>query len=186
VGEMKAKLLRGEPYNLHNDDPELRADLYRCSALVHEFNQIPATERDRRHAVLTDLLGAIGPDSMLLPPIHVNFGFQTTIGARTFVNAGVTILDAGRVDIGDDVRVGPGVQLLTPVHPLDPDERRSGVQWSEPITIGDNAWLGGGVIVCPGVTIGADAVVGAGSVVTADIPPRVVAAGNPCRVIREI
>jgi maltose O-acetyltransferase len=181
---MKDRMLRGDSYLL--DDPDLRADLDRCGELVSEYNDTRAAGREARPAILAALLGAVGPDTVVLPPIHVNYGYQTTIGAGTFINVGVVILDVARVTIGADVRIGPNVQLLTPTHPLDPAARRSGLQSAEPITISDGVWLGGGVIVCPGVTIGADAVVGAGSVVTRDVPPRMLAVGNPCRVVRPL
>ena len=116
----------------------------------------------------------------------MDYGYQTTIGAGTFINAGAVILDVGRVTIGADVQIGPNVQLLTPTHPLEPELRRSGAEAAEPITIGDNVWLGGGVIVCPGVSIGRDTVVGAGAVVTRDLPAGVLAVGNPARVIRQL
>ncbi len=108
------------------------------------------------------------------------------MGDRTFINAGVTILDVGRVTIGAEVQIGPGVQLLTPTHPLDPARRRAGWEAQKPIVIEDGVWLGGGVIVCPGVTIGENSVIGAGAVVTRDVPAGVVAVGNPCRVLRPL
>jgi maltose O-acetyltransferase len=181
---MKDRMLRGDLYRL--DDPDLRADLDRCEQLVHEYNTAGPGSWDLRSTILAKLLGGVGAGTKVLPPIHVNYGYQTTIGTGTFINAGVIILDVGRVTIGDDVRIGPGVQLLTPTHPLDPAERRTGIQSAEPITIGDDAWIGGGAIICPGVTIGAAAVVGAGSVVTKDVPPRMVVAGNPAAVVRPV
>jgi maltose O-acetyltransferase len=184
VGEMKDRMLRGEMYRL--DDPDLRADLDRCTQLVCEYNDTRANDRDARPAILEKLLGGVGERAIVLPPIHVNYGYQTTIGDRTFINVGIVILDVAPVRIGADVRIGPNVQLLTATHPLDPQLRRTGMQWGEPIEIGDGAWLGGGVIVCPGVTIGADSVIGAGSVVTRNIPAGVVAVGNPCRVLRPL
>jgi maltose O-acetyltransferase len=168
------------------DDPDLRADLDRCAQLVCEYNDTRATDRELRPAILAKLLGGVGERTVVLPPIHVNYGYQTTIGDHTFINVGVVILDVAPVRIGDDVRIGPNVQLLTATHPLDPALRRTGLQSGEPITIGDGAWLGGGVIVCPGVTIGADSVIGAGSVVTHDVPAGVLAAGNPSRVVRPL
>jgi maltose O-acetyltransferase len=181
---MKDRMLRGDSYRL--DDPDLRADLDRCAGLVADYNDTRVSTRELRPVILAELLGAVGAGTVVLPPIHVNYGYQTTIGAGTFINVGVVILDVARVTIGDDVRIGPNVQLLTPTHPLDPAVRRAGLQAAEPIAVGDGVWLGGGVIVCPGVTIGAESVVGAGSVVTRDIPARVLAAGNPCRVIRPL
>lgn len=111
---------------------------------------------------------------------------MTTVGARTFINYGAIVLDAAPVSIGDDVQIGPGVQLLTALHPLDPARRRSGTETAKPVKIESGAWLAAGVIVTPGVTIGADTVVGAGSVVTRDLPARHLCVGNPCRVVRSI
>jgi maltose O-acetyltransferase len=122
----------------------------------------------------------------MVPPVFFDYGRNTTIGDRSFLNCGAVILDCGPVDIGDDVQIGPNVQLLTPTHPLDPAERRAGWEAQKPVKISRGVWLGGGVIVCPGVTIGEDAVVGAGAVVTRDVPAGVLAAGNPSRVIRDL
>lgn len=120
------------------------------------------------------------------PPFYCDYGYQTRIGARTFANFGLTVLDVATVTIGDEVQIGPHVQLLTATHPLDPALRRDKRESAQPITIGDNVWLGGGAIVCPGVTIGRNTVVGAGSVVTRDLPPVVVAVGAPARVIKSL
>ena len=177
-------MLRGELYLA--DDPELRADEARCDELLGRFNATRSTEAEERRSILVELLGSIGEDAAIRPPLFMDYGYQTTIGAGSFVNAGCVILDVGRVTIGAGVQIGPNVQLLTPTHPVDPEQRRTGLEAAEPITIEDNVWLGGGVIVCPGVTIGRDTVVGAGSVVTRDLPPRVVAAGNPARIIRRV
>lgn len=184
MGEMKERMLRGELYVA--DDPELEADSSRCDALLAAYNATRAWETDERHRILGELLGSIGPGSGIRPPLYMDYGYQTTIGARCFFNMGTVILDVGRVTIGDDVQVGPGVQFLTPTHPLDPELRRQALEAAEPITVEDNVWLGGGVIICPGVTIGRDTVVGAGAVVTRDLPPGVVAVGNPARVLRSV
>jgi maltose O-acetyltransferase len=184
MGKQKERMLRGELYVA--DDPELQADAERCDRLVRLYNATAAEETDERRRILEELLGAIGPDSVIRPPLQMDYGYQTTIGARCFLNMGVVILDVGRVTIGDDVQIGPNVQILTPTHPLDADQRRSRLEAAEPIAIGDNVWLGGGVIVCPGVTIGRDTVVGAGAVVTKDLPDSVLAVGNPARVIRSL
>ena len=121
----------------------------------------------------------------MVPP-WCDYGYTITIGARSFVNFGTVILDGAAVAIGDDVQIGPSVQLLTATHPLEAAPRRERWESAQPITIGDGAWLGGGVIVCPGVSIGEEAVIGAGSVVTKGIPARVLAVGNPCRVVRDL
>ncbi len=139
-----------------------------------------------RREILTELLGAFGEGSEIRPPFRCDYGYRTFVGARTFANFGLVSLDVATVTIGDDVQIGPNVQLLTPTHPVEPGPRRDKWESASPIVIGDNVWLGGGVIVCPGVTIGANTVVGAGAVVTRDLPANVVAVGNPARVIREL
>jgi maltose O-acetyltransferase len=184
MSEQKNRMLAGELYRA--DDPELRADAERCDRLVRRYNVTGAEDAAERTAILRELLGAVGERVTIKPPLAMDYGYQTTIGAGTYVNSGAVILDVGRVTIGADVQIGPNVQLLTPTHPLDAALRRSGAEAAEPITIGDNVWLGGGVIVCPGVTIGRDTVVGAGAVVTRDLPPGVLAVGNPARVIRQL
>lgn len=179
---MRERMLAGDRYLA--DDPVLQQESRRAMALTEEFNASPSTDPDARHRILTRLLGSIGADSEIRPPFHCDYGFQTHIGARTFVNFGLVALDVARITIGDDVQIGPRVQLLTPTHPLDPVERREKWESAGPITIEDNVWLGGGVIVCAGVTIGADTVVGAGAVVTRDLPAGVLAVGTPARVVR--
>jgi maltose O-acetyltransferase len=132
------------------------------------------------------LLGAVGEGTVIRPPFQCDYGSQIHIGARTFANWGLIALDVAKITIGDDVQIGPNVQLLTATHPIEPAPRRAKWEGSKPITLHDNVWLGGGVIVCPGVTIGENTVVGAGSIVTRDLPANVVAVGNPARVIRTI
>jgi len=168
------------------DDPVLVEERARCARLLQRFNAAPADDEAARAALLAELLGALGDEAVVRPPLLLDYGYQTTIGRRTFVNFGAVILDVGTVSIGDEVQIGPGVQLVTAVHPLEPDRRRAGWEAQRPIVVGDGAWLGGGMVVCPGVSIGPDAVVGAGAVVTRDVPPGVVVAGNPARVIREL
>jgi maltose O-acetyltransferase len=184
MSEQKDRMLAGELY--HADDPELRADALRCDRLLRRFNATGAEDADERLAILRELLASVGQGVVVRPPLAMDYGYQTSIDDRTFVNGGAVILDVGRVTIGADVQIGPNVQLLTPTHPLEPELRRTGAEAAEPITIGDNVWLGGGVIVCPGVTIGRDTVVGAGAVVTRDLPQGVLAVGNPARVIRQL
>lgn len=183
MSEMKERMLRGELYLAR--DPELEADARRCAEFLARFNDL-ATGQAERAATLVELLGSLGDGAVIRPPLQMDYGYQTTVGPRTFINVNAVILDVGRVTIGADVQIGPNVQLLTPTHPLDPEVRRTGLEAAEPITIEDNVWLGGGVIVCPGVTIGRDTVVGAGAVVAKDLPPGVLAVGNPARVIRDL
>lgn len=175
-------MLAGELYI--GDDPELTRDSERAQSLLRRFNDAHAI--DVRQAILTDLLGAFGEGSEIRPPLYCDYGYQTFIGERTFVNVGLVCLDVARVTIGHNVQIGPNVQLLTATHPVDAGPRRDKWESARPIAIGDNVWLGGGVIVCPGVTIGENTVVGAGAVVARDLPKNVVAVGNPARVVRPL
>jgi maltose O-acetyltransferase len=168
------------------DDPQLVQESRLAEALKKEYNESSPFDPARRMRILGDLLGSIGEETEIRPPFHCDYGFHIHIGARTFVNFGLFALDVAEIRIGDDVQIGPSVQLLTPTHPLEPEPRRAKWEAAKPIAIGDNAWLGGGVIICPGVTIGHDTVVGAGAVVTRDLPPGVLAVGNPARVVRPV
>jgi maltose O-acetyltransferase len=181
---MRERMLAGDLYIAN--DPELARENARAQALLHRLNTMDPTDRAGRYAILRELLGSFGDGSEILPPFRCDYGYQLFVGARTFINYGLVCLDVARVMIGDDVQVGPNVQLLTATHPVDPEPRRAKWESARPITIGDNAWLGGGVIVCPGVSIGSDSVIGAGSVVTRDIPAGVVAAGSPARILRRV
>jgi maltose O-acetyltransferase len=181
---MRERMLAGELYIA--DDPELARDADRAQTLSHRLNSLDPGDGAARRALLTELLGAFGEDSHIQPPFRCDYGYQTFIGARTFANFGLVCLDVATVTIGDDVNIGPNVQLLTPTHPVAAGPRREKWEAALPITIGNNVWLGGGVIVLPGVTIGENTVVGAGSVVTRDLPANVVAVGNPARVIRKV
>lgn len=181
---MREKMLAGQSYIA--DDPQLDLDSRRAQGLTQRINTADPNDHDLRRALLTELFTDFGADSEVRPPLQADYGYQTTIGARTFINWGLICLDVGRITIGDDVQIGPNVQLLTATHPLEAGPRRDKWEGSAPIAIGDNVWLGGGVIVCPGVTIGPDTVVGAGSVVTKDLPAGVLALGSPARVVREL
>jgi maltose O-acetyltransferase len=181
---MRERMLAGQPYLA--DDPELARDSARAMDLTHRLNGSHPADAVGRRALLEELLGALGEDSEIRPPFRCDYGYQTTVGAGTFANFGLVCLDVARISIGDDVQIGPNVQLLTATHPVEPGPRRDKWEGASPITIGDNVWLGGGVVVCPGVTIGENTVVGAGAVVVADLPANVVAVGNPARVIRTI
>lgn len=185
MGDNRKRMLRGEWY--HGNAPELIQDQQQCHALLHRFNATPADGDDERRTILRKLLGRLGNGSRVMPRLQCDYGYLITIGSNTFVNYDAIILDCAPVTIGDDVLFGPRIQLLTPLHPVDdPEARRESWERAEPVTVEDNVWLGGGVIVSPGVTVGENAVVGAGSVVTRDIPAGVFAAGNPARVVREL
>jgi maltose O-acetyltransferase len=181
---MKERMLRGELYLA--DDPELAADGARAQDLLERYNATRHTEQAERDRLLRDLLGEVGEGVVVKPPFRCDYGQHVSIGARTFVNYGCVMLDVVPIRIGAACQIATNVQLLAATHPLDPEPRREGWEYGEPITIGDNVWLGGGAIVCPGVSIGDDTVVGAGAVVTRDLPAGVVAVGNPARVLREL
>lgn len=181
----KERMLAGERYK--DSDPELVAERRRCQVLVDSFNATSSTQEAERHAILTELLGAIGDGSWIMPRFQCDYGYLIRMGANSFLNYDAILMDCAPITIGDDVSIGPRAQLLTALHPMtDHQARRERWETAKPITIGDNVWLGGGVIVCPGVTIGDNAVVGAGAVVTRDVPAKVFAAGNPCRVLRAL
>jgi maltose O-acetyltransferase len=181
---MRERMLAGELYLA--DDPVLAEEQARAATLLDRFNQTGVDDAAERRGLLLGLLGQLGEGSEIKPPMRCDYGYRIRVGARTFVNYGLVALDVASIEIGDDVQIGPNVQLLTPTHPLEPDARRAKWEAAEPIAIEGNVWLGGGVIVLPGVTIGENTVVGAGSIVTRDLPPNVVAAGNPARVVRSI
>jgi maltose O-acetyltransferase len=177
-------MLRGELYIA--GDPEVAADFARAQELVERYNRTLHREHVERDAILRELIGDLGEDVQIRPPFFCEYGTRVSIGAGTFVNYDCLMLDVAPITIGSACQLATRVQLLTATHPIDPEPRRIGWESAEPIVVGDNVWLGGGVIVCPGVTIGDDTVVGAGAVVTRDLPSGVVAAGVPARVIREI
>lgn len=180
---MRERMLAGEVFRF---DESFSEDVERCRRLLRLVNDSrPHQDADRDDA-LRELLGSFGEGSNIRPPFRCELGFQTYVGQRVFANFGLICLDTAPVTIGDDTQLGPGVQLLTPNHPLEPGPRRERWESAEPITIGRNVWLGGAVVVCPGVTIGDDTVVGAGSVVTRDLPAGVLAVGNPARVNRRV
>ncbi|MFJ1750980.1 sugar O-acetyltransferase [Streptomyces sp. NPDC088116] len=184
MGENKRRMLAGEWYL--PDDEELGTDTERRFALCAAYNANGGAAPADRAKILAELLGSVGENVRIRPPFQCDYGSHISVGDRTFVNFNAVFLDAAPITVGSDVQIGPNVQLLTPTHELDTERRRAGWEKASPVTIGDNVWLGGGVIVCPGVTIGENTVVGAGSVVTKDLPAGVLAVGNPARVIREL
>jgi len=168
------------------DDAELGRDSRRAMGLVEAYNRSASGDAGERRRLLVELLDSFGADSEIRPPLHLDYGYHLRIGARTFVNVGLVALDVAVITIGDDVQIGPNVQLLTPTHPVDAGLRRAKWEAGRPITIADNVWLGGGVTVLAGVSIGENSVVGAGAVVTRDLPANVVAVGTPARVVRRL
>lgn len=176
-------------------DPELRAIKLRTHNLNLEYNKTFEDETQRRRELLAQMVGEMGENGFIQGPVFFHYGKHTKIGKNFFGNFNLTIQDDGEVTIGDRCNFGPNVTIVTPIHPmvpeervalLDPDGQPKRLCYARPVHIGNDCWLGANVVVCPGVTIGDGCVIGAGAVVTRDIPPRSFAAGNPCRVIREI
>ena len=189
----KEKMLAGQLYDPADD--ELVALREKAHALSKAYNDTVETQEDEREAIQRELLPAAAESAYVQGPIQFDYGCFTTIGENTYANFNLTVLDCAPVTIGSNVFMGPNVSILTPVHPLRWQERNlyrraDGVmtdrEYARPITIEDNCWIAGNVTICGGVTIGMGSVIGAGSVVTRSIPAGVVAAGNPCRVIRPI
>lgn len=179
----REKMLNGDLYDPL--DPELVAARIRARDLCQALNATREADAGERRRLLIDLFGAGGDEVWMQPPFYCDYGSNIALGTRVFFNFNCVVLDVCRVLVGDYTLFGPAVQIYTAMHPLDAELRRTR-EFAKPVTIGSDVWVGGGAIICPGVTIGSRAVIGAGSVVTRDIPDDVLAAGNPCRVIRPI
>ena len=179
----REKMLAGELYDAL--DPELVAARERARDLCQALNATREGEVEPRRAILRELFGRGGDTVWMQPPFFCDYGANIELGKRVFFNFNCVVLDVCSVRIGDYTLFGPGVQILTPVHPMNAEERRR-KEYGKPIEIGADVWVGGGALILPGVRIGSRAVIGAGSVVTRDVPEGVFAAGNPCRVMREI
>ncbi|MFF0203868.1 sugar O-acetyltransferase [Streptomyces sp. NPDC005017] len=187
AGDPRTNLERMQAGDLYiADDPEIARRQQEAVRLAARYQAAYAEDADTARPILAELLGALGEEAHVRPPLNVDYGSNISIGARTFVNYNLVALDVAAITVGEDCQIGPNVQLLTPTHPLEPKPRRDKLEAAKPITIGDNVWLGGGAIVCPGVTIGDNSVIGAGAVVTRDIPANVVAVGNPARPVRDL
>lgn len=178
------KMLAGDLYDA--SDATLLSMRIKARTLFTEYNQIPFEKHEERKALLKELFGGFTGGIDIQTPFYCDYGSNIFAGDNLFINFNCTILDCAKVTLGNNVFFAPNVQIYTAYHPIIASERIKGPEYAAPIIIGDNVWLGGGVIVCPGVTIGDNTTIGAGSVVTKDIPANVVAVGNPCRVIREL
>ncbi|HMF77342.1 MAG TPA: sugar O-acetyltransferase [Bryobacteraceae bacterium] len=179
----REKMLAGELYDAL--DPDLVAGRDRARDLCQTLNATREAEQEVRRHLLSQLFGKGGDTVWMQPPFYCDYGSNIELGNRVFFNFNCIVLDVCRVRIGDYTQFGPGVQILTPMHPFNAELRRK-QEYGKPIEIGSDVWVGGGALILPGVRIGARTVIGAGSIVTRDIPDGVFAAGNPCRVIREI
>ena len=170
----------------HPGDDALSEARNQAKRLTWRYNQLDPTDWAGRTALLEELLGHLGEDSWIEPSFRCDYGVNITVGDAVFINYDCVFLDVAPISIGDRVLIGPRTGLYTAGHPIVPEVRDTGLEYGLPITLEDSVWLGGSVTVCPGVTIGQNSIVAAGSVVTKDIPPNVIAAGNPCRVLRPI
>jgi len=179
----REKMLAGEPYL--PADPELVVVRTRARELCHALNLTREADELERRRIVRDLFGKGGDSVDLQPPFYCDYGVNIELGERVFFNFNCVVLDVCKVEIGSFSLFGPAVQIYTPMHPMDAMERRKH-EYGKPVVIGEDVWVGGGAIILPGVRIGAKSVIGAGSVVTRDVPEGVFAAGNPCRVIRQI
>jgi maltose O-acetyltransferase len=180
----KAKMLAGELYR--SADPELVEDVQRAQRLLREYNAIPFGDTGTAMALLRRLLGSVGDGTVIRPFFACDYGYNIRLGINAFINFNCVFLDCAPIEIGDNLQMGPAVQMYTAAHPLEADVRRSGLEYARPIRIGHDAWIGGGAIILPGVTIGDGSVVGAGSVVVHDVPPASVVVGNPARIVRTL
>lgn len=180
----KERMLAGLPYKAWLDG--LSEERMACRRKLHAFNLLPPDEEEKAQRLLLELLGKTGRDPWINAPFHCDYGWNIEVGDNFFANYNLTILDVGKVTIGSNVQFAPNVSIYTAGHPLHPDSRNSGYEYGLPVTIGDNVWIGGNVVLLPGVTVGSNSVIGAGSVVSRDIPEWVVAVGSPCKVVRRI
>ncbi|WP_243545007.1 sugar O-acetyltransferase [Pseudodesulfovibrio tunisiensis] len=178
------KMIQGLAYNA--DDEELNALRLKARQLFKAFNDSAPDRKEERTALLRRLFGAMGAGVLIEPPFFCDYGCNILLGDNVFFNFGCTILDPGMVRIGSNVKFGPSVSVYTATHPVEASKRLSGLEYGHAVTVGDNVWIGGGAILCPGVTVGENAMVAAGAVVTKDVPPCTMVGGNPARIIRRI
>ena len=181
----KEKMLAGEYYSAI--DPELVRELNETKDIIQQYNNLRPSDTQGRFEILKNLIGKMADDNaLIIQPFFCDYGKHIRLGKRFFANFNFTVLDEAYVTIGDDCFIGPNVSIYTACHSTNPVERNSRKEWALPVTIGNNVWIGGSVTILPGVTIGDNVTIGAGSVVVKDIPSNVVAAGNPCRVIKRL
>ena len=178
----KEKMLDGQMYD--GFDPTLLQERQRARVLLSELNQL--IDNNARKAVIKRLFGKVGAGFWLEPPFYCDYGFNIEAGDNVFINFDCVFLDCNKIFLGDNLQIAPKVQIYTATHPLNAAERIKGAESALPVKIGRNCWIGGGAIICPGVEIGNNTTIGAGSVVTKNVPAGVLAAGNPCRVIRTV
>lgn len=179
----KEKAAHGLLYDA-NFDKELLTERVRAKELTFRYNQTSPTQEKERKVILEELLGNFPNDIIIEPPFYCDYGYNIEIGEQFFSNMNFVILDGAKVTIGKNVFIAPNVSIYTAGHPANVHQRITGLEYAYPVTIGDNVWIGGNVVILPGVTIGKNCVIGGGSVVTKDIPENTIAVGNPCKVLR--
>lgn len=181
----KDKMLAGEIYDANND-PDLIAERKACKSVLHKINQLPPEDDEQRYELFGDILGKTNGTFIIESPFHCDYGYNIELGENFYMNVNCVMLDEAKITFGDNVFIAPNCAFYTAGHPFDIEQRNSGLEYAKPITVGNNVWIGGNVVVVPGVTIGDNSVIGAGSVVTKDIPANSLAVGNPCKVIKTI
>ncbi|WP_122089441.1 sugar O-acetyltransferase [Halalkalicoccus subterraneus] len=180
----REKMLCGELYDA--SDPQLVVERQRARELTREYNHTAADEPDRRERILEELFDSVEGDATVEPPVHCDYGSNISVGEDFYANFDCVILDVCRVEFGDNCLLGPGIHVYTATHPLAAEGRAAGIESGEPVTVGDDVWIGGRAVLNPGVTVGEGAVIASGAVVTEDVPAGVVVGGNPARVLREL
>ncbi|MBI9013804.1 MAG: maltose O-acetyltransferase [Clostridiales bacterium] len=180
----KKKMIAGELYSPM--DPVLVADRLKSRELTRMYNQTVATAVEYRNKLLNQLFRTVGKSYYIEPSFKCDYGYNIKLGDNFYANFDCVFLDVCKITIGNNCMMAPGVHIYTATHPLDPTERNSGFEYGEPVTIGDNVWIGGRAIINPGVTIGDNVVIASGSVVIKDVPDNVVIGGNPARIIKEL
>lgn len=177
-------MLTGQNYDAA--DSQLVEERLACRELLAQFNQSSPSQETKRNALLSKLIGQKGHNFYIEPPFNCDYGSNIEAGNNFYANFGCTLLDVAPIKLGDDVQLGPGVQIYTATHPLDPVLRKSGTEYGLVITVGNNVWIGGNAVLCPGISIGDNSVVAAGSVVIKDVPENVLVGGNPAGIIKGI
>ncbi|PPA70591.1 sugar O-acetyltransferase [Jeotgalibacillus proteolyticus] len=180
----KDKMVAGELYAAW--DAELVKDRQRVKVLTKELNDLSPLEEQKRERLVKEIFGSVGKSVYIEPPFRCDYGYNIHVGDNFYANFDCVILDVCEVRFGSNCMLAPGVHIYTATHPLDPDERNSGLEYGKPVTFGDNVWIGGRAVINPGVTVGNNAVIASGAIVTKDVPDNVVVAGNPARMIKEI